>query len=342
MTRRALPLLLLALLASAAGAGEDGLSAARAIEAELIGVVERVRPAVVAVQAADPSAPPGPESRIRGGSGVIVSPEGLVLTNDHVAGGVTDAQVTLIGRRVIPAEVLGRNPGGDLALLRLTDPGPWPFVELGDSDGLKPGCWVLAMGNPRGVSRDGRAVVSFGMVSALHTLGGGGEGRLHFYGDAIQSDAEINPGNSGGPLFDLEGRLVGINGRIATRQRIAGSGVNAGVGFSIPASQIRRFLPLLAKGGVVRQGMLGVRPAMLGDGPVTAAWVRPGSAAERAGVRIGDELLALDGEPISRPLRLLNLVSSRPAGHRVALRIRRAGAERILVFALGERPGREP
>ncbi|MCU0724364.1 MAG: trypsin-like peptidase domain-containing protein [Planctomycetes bacterium] len=322
------------LLAPTARGGDDLLVQARALEAEVVATVDRVRPAVVAIEARG-----GPEGGLpaRGGSGVIIDASGLVLTNHHVVGRGAEVFVTLAGRRRLRATVLGEDESGDLCLLRLPGPGPFPSVEFGDPRALRVGDWLVAMGNPRGVAEDGRAAVSFGILSARHVLGGGGPGRRLFYGDALQTDAEVNPGNSGGPLFDLSGRLMGINGRIATRIQAGGGGVNSNVGFAIPADQIRRFLPHLLAGGEVRHGYLGVRAHEGEAGVVSVAVVLPQTAAETAGLRPGDVLLAMDGEPVTSTVRLLNLVSSRPAGDRVALRIRRDGAERILIFPLGER-----
>jgi serine protease Do len=330
--------LLLLLAVATASAGDDILDRARALQREIVDTVARVRPAVVAIEARG-----GPEGALpaRGGSGVVIDPRGLVLTNFHVAGGAQDVFVVLAGTRRMRAAILGEDRSGDLCLLSLPGPGPYPAVEFGDPRDIRVGDWLFAMGNPRGIAEDGRAAVTFGILSATHALGGGGEGRTLFYGDALQTDAEVNPGNSGGPLFDHEGRLMGINGRIATRTQAGGGGVNANVGFAIPADQIRRFLPLLVAGGPVRHGLLGVRVFEEAGGTVTAAVVVPGTAAEAAGLRPGDELLSLDGDGITSGLRLLNLVSSRPAGCLVALRMRRGGAERILVFPLSARTEEE-
>lgn len=334
---RGLPLILLVVSAGLVAAEEDDLhSRARSIQDRMIRTIQTVRPAVVTVQVVGPDLPTGrPRRGI--GSGVVVDPRGYVLTNYHVASWAEEITVVFAGWRRVKAKIRGRDPGGDLLLLTLEEPGPWPAATIAPKDDFEPGQWVLAMGNPRKDADDGRATVTWGSVAALHCLGGSaGDGRL-YYGDAIQTDAEINPGNSGGPLFDLDGRLIGINGRIASFDRVSGAAVNANVGFAIPASQILRFLPLLIKGGIVRHGFLGIRlDGRVRDQAVVAV-VQPGSAAREAGVRVGDVLLTLDGVEITSAERLTNLVTSRPAGARVALRIRRGSEERILVFPLGER-----
>lgn len=335
--RRILLVALLAFLARGVRAEDDDalLARARAFEAEVRAGIERVRRTVVTVLA---TGNPDGEVRNGAGSGVIVSAEGHVLTNDHVAGWADNVYVIFAGRRQLPARVVGRDPQGDLCLLQVDGAGRVPHADLSATDAPRTGQHVLAMGNPRGASDDGRAVVTFGIVSGVNALGGGSENRTLFYGDAIQTDAEVNPGNSGGPLFDLEGRLLGINGRIATLTRTASSPVNARVAFAIPASQIRRFLPHLLAGGIVRHGFLGVRTSEAEERGLPVAFVLPDSSAKRAGIVAGDILVAIDGERLANQTRLINVVSSRPAGERVAVRLLRDGAERIVVVTLDARP----
>ena len=343
LSRVGFSLLLALLLISPFAVGDEEKQSkaerAKLLQSKVQALVEKVRPAVVSVFASGPSET-GPGFRQGSGSGVLLTKGGLVLTNHHVAGWAKDISVTLAGRRTVPATIVGSDPGGDLTLLQLTGDGPWPAVELGDSEALSPGAWVFAMGNPRGVSADGRAIVTWGTVTAVHRLGGIPRGRRQFYGDAIQIDAEINPGNSGGPLFDLTGRLVGINGRIATLTQLEGNrgAVNARVGYAVPASQIKRFLPRLKAGGLVRHAYLGVRTTVLTGGELAVSFVIPGSAAEQAGIRHGDVLLAIDGEKLTGRVRLTNLLSSRPEGQRVAVRLRRGEQERIFAVTLGPRP----
>jgi serine protease Do len=321
------------------------LERAEALQAEIAAMIERVRPTVVAIHAWGKDDEDGtPRNAV--GSGVIVSPEGYVLTNHHVVGWAEGVRVIRGGSRARTAKIVGRDEDGDLALLQVegsAEAGPWPVVEFGDSESLRPGQWVFALGNPRTLSADGRLVVTWGSVTALHCLGGGRKGGQYFYGDAIQTDAELNPGNSGGALFDTKGRLVGLNGRIATGRTSGDGAVNANVGFAIPASQILRFLPLLRRGEPIRHGYLGVRVER-DDGDrsdVRVVHVLPGTAAARAGVRPGDRLLAVDGLPVDSEIRLTNIVSSWPAGAKVALRLARDGRERIVIATLGVRPVEE-
>lgn len=343
---RACSALLLALVLLAPGAnGDDSATVqtnrerAKILQSKVQTLIRNVRPAVVSIFASGPSET-GPGFRQGSGSGVLISADGFVLTNHHVAGWAESVSVTLTGRRVLPAKVIGSDPGGDLVLLKIEAEGALPFATFGDSNALQSGAWVFAMGNPRGVSPDGRAIVTWGTVTAVNRLGGNPRGRRQFYGDAIQTDAEINPGNSGGPLFDMNGKLVGINGRIATTTQLEGNlgAVNARVGYSIPTSQIQRFLPLLMAGGTVRHGYLGVRTTALDNGDLAVSFVIPGSGAEKSGIAHGDILLAIDGEKLTGRIRLTNLVSSRPEGQRVAVRVRRGDEERIFVVALGARP----
>ena len=351
--RRILLVALLAITARGVRAEEEGslLARARAFEAEVRAGVEKVRPTVVSVTA---TGVPDGVPRNGAGSGVLVSPEGHVLTNDHVAGWADQIWVTLSGRRRLTAKIVGRDPQGDLCLLKVEAAEPLPHVDLSATDTPPAGRYVLAMGNPRGASDDGRAVVTFGIVTGVNALGGGAGNRKLFYGDAIQTDAEVNPGNSGGPLFDLSGRFLGINGRIATLRRTQApdpeflpdpesigrptSPVTARVAYAIPTSQIRRFLPHLLAGGFVKHGFLGVRTGEAEVRGLSVNFVLPDSAAAIAGIRADDILVAIDGERLTGQARLINIVSSRPAGDPIAVRLIREGAERIVIVTLLPRP----
>jgi Do/DeqQ family serine protease len=229
------------------------------------------------------------------GSGVIVSPDGYVLTNAHVVERGARFRVGLLDGRELLAKVVGTDPSSDLAVLKLEGNGRLPFAPMGRSDGLLIGETVIAIGNPFGLSH----TVTTGVVSAVHRNFKAG-GRTLF--DFIQTDASINPGNSGGALLDIEGRLVGVNTAILGDR-------NAGIGFAIPIDRARRIAEDLIAHGEVREGYLGVTVEDLparenapagSSGGVAVTAVEPGSPGERAGVRRGDRVIAVQGfEPSS-------------------------------------------
>jgi len=229
------------------------------------------------------------------GSGVIVSPDGYVLTNAHVVERGARFRVGLLDGRELIAKVVGSDPSSDLAVLKLDAKDRLPFAATGRSEGLLTGETVIAIGNPFGLSH----TVTTGVVSAVHRNFKTGERTLF---DFIQTDASINPGNSGGALLDIEGRLVGVNTAILGDR-------NAGIGFAIPIDRARRIAEDLIAHGEVREGYLGVsvedRPAREGapvgsSGGVVVSAVEPGSPGERAGVRRGDLVISVQGfEPSS-------------------------------------------
>ncbi len=283
----------------------DLLNRVRGHEEQVVGVVERVSQAFVA---------------IGGGSGIIVSPEGEVLTNHHVAGSRAVGEqwiVTRPGGVFERATMIGSDPRGDISLLKLEGPGPFPYVEMADSDRVLAGQQVIALGNPFGFSKDGSPHVTVGVVSAVHRFQGG-------YSDAIQTDTAINPGNSGGPLLDMQGRLIGINGRIAVR---FGTRANTGVGYAIPSNQITAFLPHFRELGLVSHGVVrGLSLAESGDGEgALVREVQDGSRAHRAGLRAGDVIVAADGRAVTNPRRFQGIVGTLPAGEALRIDVRRAG-----------------
>ncbi|MCO5167929.1 MAG: trypsin-like peptidase domain-containing protein [Planctomycetes bacterium] len=297
-------LAVLALGAPAARADDAALAHARAVERDLVALIERVSQAFVV---------------IGGGSGVIVSPEGDILTNDHVAGSRNVGQTWTVmrpGGVIETARMIGKDPRGDIALLRLEGKGPYPFVPMADSDQVQAGDAVIALGNPFGFSKDGTPHVTLGVVSAVHRYQGG-------YSDAIQTDTAINPGNSGGPLLDLEGRVIGINGRIAVR---FGTRANTGVGYAIPTNQIRDFIPHFREKGIVHHGLV---PGIVlrdtprgGDGALVER-VTAGSAAAEKGLRAGDVIVEVDGRAVNNPQRFQGIIGTYPAGQTVAIVARR-------------------
>jgi serine protease Do len=229
------------------------------------------------------------------GSGVIVSPEGYVLTNNHVVERGVRFRVQLLDGRELGAKVVGTDPSSDLAVLKISAPGKMPFVPPGRSDDLLIGETVIAIGNPFGLSH----TVTTGVVSAVHRNFKAGDRTLF---DFIQTDASINPGNSGGPLLDIEGRLIGVNTAILGER-------NAGIGFAIPIDRAKRIAEDLIQHGEVREGYTGLEvedlaPRESPEGvrkPARGAVVQAvdrGSPAAAAGFRKGDVIEAVDGQQV--------------------------------------------
>lgn len=260
-----------------------------------------------------------------GGSGVMISEDGYCLTNHHVAGTQASTKVTLFSGRQYPAKLVCTDALGDLSLFKIENgDDKFPFILLGDSDKLEMGQYVVACGNPFGITmRDADShmypTITLGIVSAVHR-------NQQTYFDCIQTDAAVNPGNSGGPLVTLDGRLVGINGRIATRYM---NRVNSGVGYSIPSNQIRNFLPKMMKGGEagkIHHGMVAGLQLLdqntQGAGAKVSA-VRSGSTADAAGFKKGDLIVAVNGYPVFNRERYLGVIGTVPEKTEVTIRVKR-------------------
>ncbi len=339
-----LPLVLTALVLTARVSAdeESELDRLRRFEAATVAVVERCRPAfafIRAIQERD-GRPVFGES---GGSGFCISPDGLVLTNDHVVAGGNKIIVYLSGGRSYNATVVGRDPQGDVALLKIDDGENLPWLELGDSSAVCVGQQVIAFGDPFLLGRapvlsaapaSFEPSVSTGIVSAVHRYS-------DTYNDAIQVDLAVNRGNSGGPLLTMDGKVIGINGKIETRFVI---GVNTGVGYAVPTDQIKRFLEPLkrAGGGIVMHGTIrGVRVGVRADAraglPVTA--VVEGSPAHQAGLRTGDLLVRIGGLPVRTANRYKGVLGTYPAGEEVPIEVDRSGKQ-VALTAILVAPGR--
>src|SRR6516162_4532945 len=267
------------------------------------------------------------------GSGVIVDAgQGYVLTNAHVVENATNIEVTTKDNRQFRARLIGRDPETDIAVLQISG-GGLTSVPLGDSDRLQVGDFVLAVGNPFALGQ----TVTSGIVSALGRSPG-----IEGYEDFIQTDASINPGNSGGPLVDMQGRIVGINTAI-----VAPSGGNVGIGFAVPINMARQVMDQLISGGEVKRGQIGVAiqdltpdiAQALGtthtQGAVIARVV-PGSAAERAGLRTNDLVVAVNGVPIRNGAELKNHVVVARIGDAVDLTVVRGGSERTVAVRIDQ------
>ncbi|MEW5725117.1 MAG: trypsin-like peptidase domain-containing protein [Thermodesulfobacteriota bacterium] len=253
------------------------------------------------------------------GTGFIIDPSGLVLTNDHVIREADEILIRTIDGQEYTAKALARDPKSDLALLKIQGLGTFPYLALGDSDRIQIGDWVVAIGNPFGLEH----TVTAGILSARgRTIGAGP------YDDFLQTDASINPGNSGGPLLNLAGEVIGINTAIVAQGQ--------GIGFAIPANMARVIIKQLRGQGRVIRGWLGVviqnvTPEAAKTYGLTEAQgalvadVAPGSPAAQADIKQGDIILSFDGQPVRESSDLPNLVASARVGTRVPLELFRQG-----------------
>ncbi len=276
-----------------------------------------------------------PERSSSLGSGVIVSPDGYILTNSHVVEAADEIEVLLADGRKLLAKQVGSDAESDLAVLRVESP-QLPAITFGSSDTLRVGDVVLAIGNPFGVGQ----TVTSGIVSAL----GRNQLGINTFENFIQTDAAINPGNSGGALVDAAGNLIGINTAIYSR-----SGGSMGIGFAIPVSTAQQVMESIIKTGSVTRGWIGVEvqeitPALaesfkLQDtrGAIIAGVLR-GGPADKGGVKPGDVLVGIEGKPVIDPQSMLNLVAGLQPGSSARLKLRR-GQEAIEVsVVVGKRP----
>lgn len=271
------------------------------------------------------------------GSGFIISGDGYVLTNNHVVDGADTVTVRLQDRRVLTAKVVGSDPQYDIALLKVDPKGGLSPVSIGDSRTLKPGQWVLAIGSPFGFDY----TVTQGIVSAVgRNLGSQDQPYTSF----IQTDVPINRGNSGGPLFDLQGRVVGVNSQIYSN-----TGGYQGVAFSIPIDVAMNVVKQIKEKGYVSRGQLGVMVQQVSDDMVKAlkldnasgaavTQVNKGSAADKAGIRPGDVILAYNGQSINQSADLPPLVGQTPPGSKATLEILRDGKRENVPVTVAEMP----
>jgi S1-C subfamily serine protease len=300
------------------------VSAARAVEVDArILDAEKARVAVMAEARSKTVAIFPPEGN-GGGSGVLISADGYALSNFHVVRGSERAmKCGLSDGRSYDAVVVGIDPVGDVALVKIFGRDDFPFAELGDSDGVRLGDPVFAAGNPFLLAHDFQPTVTFGIVSGVHRYQYPA-GTLLEYADCIQTDASINPGNSGGPLWDINGRLIGINGRGSFEKR---GRVNVGVGYAISINQIKYFLGCMKSGRIVDHATLGARVASDNDGRVIVSDVLEDSDAYRRGLRIGDEIISFGGRSVRTVNAFKNVLGIFPTGWRVAMTFRTEGGE---------------
>jgi serine protease Do len=278
-----------------------------------------------------PQNPQGP--RIKGaGSGVIISQDGYVLTNNHVIDGAKDVTVTLADHQEYKARIVGRDAKTDLAVLKIEAKESFKAANMGDSDNLKVGDWVVAIGNPFGLNN----TVTSGIVSAKGRVIGAGP-----YDNFIQTDASINPGNSGGPLFNMNGEVVGINTAIVAQGQ--------GIGFAIPVNTVKPLIPQLETKGEVTRGYLGVNiqtitPALekalklqVQKGALVADLTANGPAAQ-AGIQRGDVIVAYNGKEIADSHELPVLVAATPIGQQATVTVLRNGEKLQVPVKVGQLP----
>jgi serine protease Do len=308
----------------------------------LADLADRLKPALVHVQVRrtpgkdrDDDSPGEP--RRSSGSGFLIDPGGLIVTNAHVVEDADWLQVRLADGRRFPGKVVGQDARVDLALVKIDGAANLPTLPIGDSNRVRVGEFVMALGHPFGLEQS----VSLGIVSrkgAPLTVAAPGF-------DFIQTDAAINPGNSGGPLVNMAGQVVGVNSMAAR---------NGSIGFAIPSNLVKLLVPQLATKGKVEWGWLGVSITEIGDDDldrlklreakgVLVRGVMPGEPADQGGVKADDVIIALDGTTLAEPRDLQRLVSTTPVGKRVRMVVLRAGEQKEMEITIGryqERPER--
>jgi serine protease Do len=277
-----------------------------------------------------------PQIRQGAGSGFIIDGRGYILTNNHVVDGAVAIRVKMDDGRAFDGQVLGTDPATDVALVKLkSPPANLPVLKLGDSDAIRVGDWVMAIGNPFGLASS----VSVGILSAKARNIGASQ-----YDDLLQTDAAINPGNSGGPLFNLKGEVIGINTAIVSG--------GSGIGFAVPSNLAKALLPQLEKNGTVTRGYIGIGLQKLtpelakalavptSQGAVVAQVQRstPGAAA---GLKQDDVITQVDGKPVTSDDQLRRTVALRAPGTVVDLTVYRSGKPREVKVTLGTRPSDE-
>lgn len=277
-----------------------------------IDVIERVSKTVVAIFGASGGG---------GGSGVLISRDGFALTNFHVTSGAGDfMKCGLNDGRLYDAVIVGIDPTGDVALIKLLGRDDFPSATLGDSDTVRVGDWAYAMGNPFLLATDFKPTITYGIVSGVHRYQEPASNNFLEYTDCIQVDSSINPGNSGGPLFSDDGKVIGINGRGSFEKR---GRVNSGAGYAISINQIKHFLEHLKSGRIVDHATLGATVTTRTDGSVMVADILEDSEAYKLGLRSGDELISFADRPIRSVNQFKNVLGIFPKGWKLPLTFRR-------------------
>jgi len=316
-------LLLLLLNASPLHAAEPSAAVLQA-EAARAANVEAISPSIVCIFGRDGGG---------GGSGVLISPDGFALTNFHVTSGAGDfMKCGLNDGKLYDAVIVGIDPTGDVALIKLLGRDDFPAATLGDSDTLAVGDWVYVVGNPFLLAADFTPTVTYGIVSGVHRYQYPA-GTFLEYTDCIQFDTSLNPGNSGGPLFNEQGEVVGINGRGSFEKR---GRVNVGAGYAISMNQIKHFLDHLRSGRVVDHGSIGATVLTRQDGTVAIGSILESSDAYRRGLRSGDELVTFAGRPMRSANQFQNVLGIYPNGWMLPLTYRRGAETHDIMVRLGQ------
>jgi serine protease Do len=269
------------------------------------------------------------------GTGFVISKDGYIVTNNHVVADVDKVEVHFLDGTVKDAEIVGRDPETDIALIRVKTDHDLTFLPLGDSDKIRTGDWVIAIGNPFGLEH----TVTAGIVSAKHRVINDPRSEARRFDDFIQTDAAINPGNSGGPLVSLAGAVIGINTAINPRANT--------IGFAVPINMAKQVLPQLRAQGHVSRGWLGVyiqaidkdTQDLLGLKSLQGALVskvEPGSPADKAGIQRGDVIVEFNGKPVKSMEELPRLVAATPVGSDASVKVVRKGETKTLTVKLGE------
>jgi putative serine protease PepD len=271
------------------------------------------------------------------GTGFVIDRQGTIVTNDHVVGNATTAQVRFGDNdALVSAKVVGTDPSSDLAVLRVDpkDVGTLKPLTFASSKDVAVGDTAIAIGYPLGLDRTATAGIISGLGREIEAPNG------YRIDEVLQTDAPINPGNSGGPLLDSQGHVIGINSQIATAGGGSGS---VGIGFAVPSDTVREVVPKLLKGETISRPYLGISsgPAPSGNGAQVQA-VTAGSPAQSAGVRAGDIITRIGGQAISDPDAVANAIADRKPGDRVTIELTRGGSKQTLQVTLGTRPDSAP
>ncbi|MBN1393624.1 MAG: trypsin-like peptidase domain-containing protein [Pirellulales bacterium] len=298
-------------------------------ESRRIAAIERAKDAVLAIF---------PANGRGGGSGVVVSADGYALTNFHVVQPCGYyMQCGMADGAAYDAVLVGLDPTGDVALIKLFGRDVFPHAEMGDSDEARVGDWVFAAGNPFLLAADFQPTITAGIISGVHRYQLPA-GTLLEYADCLQTDASVNPGNSGGPLFDDQGMVLGINGRCSFEKR---GRVNVGVAYAISINQIKHFMGVLRSGRIVDHATLGARVGRDDEGRAVVKEILDSCDAYRRGLREGDEVVGFGGRPVNSPNSFLNALGIYPKGWRVPMSFRRDGRRHDILVRLAGYHGRE-